>query len=206
MNSKLKITVVIIFLISACRKEPINHNISAEKPGQNVSLTLADAKEFISQINPDSAKVLTKIKIDWKLAQNDTTNDRNKWTVVLEGQPTYQGYKQGYRELVILKDNDSRKIGAKILEILPEAIYLQKTRKTSAADFTGRVFEYDLNYNLTGGRLYSNGKPIGLIKQFSQQEQTTQTNQGLKEINPFNGAQGKLMLYAVAFWPLGLLW
>ncbi|QNN42967.1 hypothetical protein [Pedobacter roseus] len=198
MNSKLKITVVIIFLISACRKEPINHNISAEKPGQNVSLTLADAKEFISQINPDSAKVLTKIKIDWKLAQNDTTNDRNKWTVVLEGQPTYQGYKQGYRELVILKDNDSRKIGAKILEILPEAIYLQKTRKTSAADFTGRVFEYDLNYNLTGGRLYSNGKPIGLIKQFSQKDLIENKNQGLRDLNPFSGAQGKLMLLAVA--------
>ncbi len=78
MNSKLKITVVIIFMISACRKEPINHNISAEKQGQNVSFTLADAKEFISQINPDSAKVLNKIKIDRKPANNDTTKNGNK--------------------------------------------------------------------------------------------------------------------------------
>ncbi len=193
MNLKLKITVVIIFTISACRKEPINHNISAEKPGQNISLTLADAKEFISQINPDSAKVLTKIRIDWKLAKNDTTKDGNKWTVVLEGQPTYQGYKQGYREVVILRDNDSRKIGAKILEIIPEAIYLQKNRKMSASDFTGRVFEYDLNYKLTGGRLYSEGKPVGIIQQFSQKEQIDQANHMLKEPNPFSGAQGKIM-------------
>jgi hypothetical protein len=193
MNSKLKITVVMIFLISACRKEPVNLNISAKKPGKNVSLTLADAKEFISKINPDNAKVLTKIKIDWKLAKNDTTKDGNKWTVPLEGQPTYQGCKQGYRELVILRDKDSRKIGAKILEIIPEAIYLQKKRKTSASDFTGRVFEYDLNYKLTGGRLYSEGKPVGSIQQFSQTEQVDQANRLLKELNPFSGAQGKIM-------------
>jgi hypothetical protein len=107
MNSKLKIAALIFFLISACRKEPINPNISTEKPGQNISLNLAEAKEYISQINPDSAKVLTKIKIDWKLAKNDSTKGGNKWTILLEGQPIYQGYKQGYRELVILREKDS---------------------------------------------------------------------------------------------------
>ncbi|MBO9674167.1 MAG: hypothetical protein J7577_12025 [Sphingobacteriaceae bacterium] len=197
MNAKLKIVIVIVLLISACRKEPINSNISAEKPGQNVSLTLADAQEFIAQINPDSGKVLTKIKIDWKLAKNDITKNGNKWTVILEGQPIYQGYKQGYRELVILRDRNSRAISAKILEIIPEAIYLQKKRKANASDFTGRVFEYDLNYNLTGGRLYSGGKPIGLIKQLPQKDLIGNTNQKPRTINPFSGAQGKLMLLAV---------
>lgn len=193
MKSKLKIATVIFFVISACRKDPINPTISTEKPGQNISLNLAEAKEYISQINPDSAKVLTKIKIDWKLAKNNPTNDGNRWTVPLEGQPIYQGYKQGYRELVILRDKDSRKIGAKILEIIPEAIYLQKKRKTRATDFTGRVFEYDLNYQLTGGRLYSEGKPVGTIHQFSPKQQLDHANHMLKELNPFSGAQGKVM-------------
>lgn len=191
MKSKLKIVTVIFFLISACCKEPINPNIPAEKHGQNISLNLKDAKEYISQTNPDSAEFLTKI--NWRLAKNDTKKNGNKWTVPLEGQPTYQGYKQGYRELVILREEDSRKIGAKILEIIPEAIYLQKKRKTSASDFTGRVFAYDLNYKLAGGRLYSEGKPVGTIQQFSPKEQVDQANNMLKELNPFSGAQGKIM-------------
>lgn len=197
MNAKFKLTTVIIFLLSACHKEPINSDLSAEKVVQQASLTLEDAKAYIHKIEPDSAKALNKISIDWTRAQNDSTNSANKWTILLEGQPTYQGYKQGYRELVILKDKKSQKIGAKILEIIPDAIYLQTKRKMSASDFTGRVFEYDLNYKLTGGRLYSSGKPVGLIKRVPQKHLNQNANQKLWDISPFIGAQGKLMLRAV---------
>ncbi|MGM9475251.1 hypothetical protein ACS5PU_02430 [Pedobacter sp. GSP4] len=197
MNTKLKTATIIIFLISACRKDPVDHNLSAENPQHNVLFTLSDARAFIQQIEPDSSKALGKISINWKLAKKEGTNGANRWTVLLEGQPTYQGYKQGYRQLVIVRDQNTKHIGAKILEVIPEAIYLQKKRKASASDFTGRVFEYDLNYKLTGGRLYSAGKPVGNIKKFSRADQIDQANQMLREPNPFSGAQGKLMLLAV---------
>jgi len=160
-------------------------------------LSLEEAKAYITQLQPDSGKILSKISIDWKRAKNDSTKSRNKWTILLEGQPVYQGYKQGYRELVILRDKKSRKIAAKILEVIPEAIYLQTKRKTSASDFTGRVFEYDLNYNLTGGRLYSGGKPVGLISRQRQKDLSEHIDQKFREVNPFRGVQGKLMLLAV---------
>lgn len=197
MNTKFKILIIIIFLISSCRKDAIENNLPQEKWAQYPSLTLADAKAFIDRIDPNSVKILSKISIDWKLAKNDSTENGNKWTVLLEGQPTYQGYKQGYRELVILRDKNSRKIKAKILEIIPEAIYLQTRRIASASDFTGRVFEYDLNYNLTGGRLYSEGKLVGLIRKPSREHLTGNTSHKLSDLNPFRGAQGKLMLLAV---------
>ncbi len=119
MNTKLKITTVIIFLLSACHKEPINGDLSTEKPVQQVSLSLEDAKAYIDQIEPDSGKVLSKISIDWTRAKNDRTKSGNKWTIQLEWQPIYQGYKQGYRELVILRDKKSQKIGAKIFPQVP---------------------------------------------------------------------------------------
>lgn len=197
MNTRLKLTTIIFMLLSACHKDPINGELSAEKPVQQTSLSLEDAKAYIDQIEPDSGKVLSKISVDWKLAKNDSTKSGNKWTILLDGQPIYQGYKQGYRELVILRDKKSHKISAKILEIIPEAIYLQTKRKTSASDFTGRVFEYDLNYNLTGGRLYSGGKRVGLISKQSPKDLLDHANQKLREANPFKGVQGKLMLMAV---------
>ncbi|KIA92225.1 hypothetical protein OC25_17440 [Pedobacter kyungheensis] len=197
MNTKFKLTTVIIFLLSACHKEPINSDLAEEKPVQQASLSLEDAKGYIDQIEPDSAKVLSKISIDWTRARNNSTGSGNKWTILLNEQPTYQGYKQGYRELVILRDKNRQKIAAKILEIIPEAIYLQTKRKISASDFTGRVFEYDLNYNLTGGRLYSSGKPVGLIRQIAQKDLNQNANQKLLDVTHFRGAQGKLMLRAV---------
>jgi hypothetical protein len=195
MNPKSKITIIFILLIliSACGKEPVKDLNPAETAGTNSSLKLSEAKEFISQLDPDSSKAMAKIKVDWKLAKNEATQNGNKWTVLLEGQPTYQNYKQGYRKLVILRNPQSQKIEAKILEIVPDAIYLQRNRIAKASDFTGRVFEYDLNYKLAGGRLYSEGKPVGLIKQLTEQEQIDQANRKLKELSPFSGAQGKLM-------------
>jgi len=192
MNTHIKFSIILILMVSACRKERINHD-SPANPDHNVSLTLADAKQFISQTNPDSSTALSEINVDWELARTTTIQNGNKFTIPLSGQPIFQGYKQGYRELVILRNKKSQKPEAKILEIIPDAIYLQKQRKASNSDFTGRVFEYDLNYNLTGGRLYSEGKAVGKIRQFPKTQQTGPLNQGLKDLNPFNGAQGKVM-------------
>lgn len=192
MNAKLKTTMLFVLLICACQKEPINNKIATNEVS-NISISLDEAKNFMAQVDKDSSKAMSKIKVDWKLAQSVPTRNGNKWTILLEGQPTYQNYKQGYRQLVILRDPVSKNIGAKILEVIPDAIYLQRNQMARAADFTGRVFEYNLNYKLTGGRVYSDGKPVGLIKQFSVQEQLDQANKMLKELNPYRGIQGKIM-------------
>ena len=193
MNSKLKLTILLILLISACQKEPINDANLVPNETTKISLSLDEAKNFISHVDPDSSNALLKIKIDWQLAKSEPIHNGNKWVILLEGQPTYQNYKQGYRELVILKNHKTEKIEARVLEIIPDAIYMQTRRKVRAADFTGRVFEYNLNYKLTGGRLYSDGKPVGLIRQFTENEQLEQANKILKEPSPFSGIQGKIM-------------
>jgi len=149
--------------------------------------------DFIAGIDPDSSSALSKIRVNWDLAKNEATAQGNKWTIILDGQPTYQNYKQGYRQLVILKDKKSHQIGARILEIIPDAIYLQKNRVSRISDFTGRVFQYDLNYRLTGGRVFSNGKAIGKMRQSTEKEKIEQANQKLREVSPFFAAQGKLM-------------
>lgn len=197
MKSNLKIFILFILFTCGCKKEKLDDTIPQADPAEKPSLSLSEAKEFILGMDPDSNRILRKIKIDWQLAKSVATRGGNKWTVLLDGQPTYQNYKQGYRELVILR-NKAMQIEAKILEIIPEAVYLQEKLKAKASNFTGRIFKYDLNYNLTGGRLYSDGKPVGIIQQFSKQEQITRANQGLKKVNPFRGVQGKLMLLAPA--------
>ena len=193
MNSKLKITIFLMLLTVACKKESVNNDNLKQNTTQKTTLTLDDAKDFISMVNQDSSKVLAKINIDWELARNEHTYAGNKWIIPLEGQPTYQNYKQGYRQFVILRNSETQKVESKILEIIPDGIYLQKNKIARAADFTGRVFEYNLNYKLTGGRVFSNGKPVGRIQQFSRYQQIVQANLMLKEPNPFRGAQGKLM-------------
>jgi len=193
MNSHIKLSIIIIFVISACRKEPVDKNNSPSNQSHTPSLTLADAKQFMDNLDPDSSLSLAKIKIDWELATTTTVRDGNKWIVTLPGQPIYQGYKQGYRELVVLRNNQTQQPEAKILEIIPDAIYLQKNHIASTSDFTGRVFEYDLNYKLTGGRLYSDGRAIGRIQQFNSAQQLQEPGQGLKDLNPFSGTQRKTM-------------
>ncbi len=192
MNAKLKTTMLFVLVICACQKEPINNKIVTNEVS-NISISLDEAKNFMAQVDKDSSKAMAKIKVDWKIAQNVPIRNGNKWTILLEGQPTYQNYKQGYRQLVILRDPVSKNIGAKILEVIPDAIYLQKNQIARAGDFTGRVFVYNLNYKLTGGRLYSGGRPVGVIKQFSMQEELDQANKILKGVDPHRGMQGKVM-------------
>lgn len=192
MNAKLKTAMLFVLVICACQKEPINNKIVTNDVS-NISISLDEAKNFMAQVDKDSSKAMAKIKVDWKLAQSVPIRNGNKWTILLEGQPTYQNYKQGFRQLVILRDPVTKNIGAKILEVIPDAIYLQRNRLARAADFTGRVFVYNLNYKLTGGRVYIDGKPVGLIKQFSTQEQVDQANKMLKDVNPYSGIQGKIM-------------
>lgn len=189
MKAKIKILAIIIALFSGCQKDKLENPKSLREQGNPVNLTLEEAKSFVSTMHQDSTKSLQRININWKSA----ISRGGTWTVPLAGQPIYQNYKQGYRELAITRDPRNNLIKARILEIIPDAIYLQRERQSNAKTFTGRVFEYNLNYKLVGGRLLSGGKPVGEIKQISERERIDNANKMLAESGSLNGLQGKLM-------------
>lgn len=193
MNSKFKPIALLILLVIACKKEPIGNAKTQSKVTGKTNLTLDDAKAFIGNMPSDSSTFLQKTKLNWDSAYRR----KNNWVVRLKGQPIYQNYAQGYRELTISKNKQNQIIEARILETIPDAIYLQKTGKSESETFTGRVFEYDLNYKLKAGRLYSAGKPVGEIKQLSKEEEIQNANNSLNKVQSLNGIQGKIMLAMV---------
>jgi len=190
MNTKLKQFALLILLVIGCKKEPIENVETQNNLPSQTNLTLDDAKAFIANTPGDSSKFLKKTRLNWDSAYSRGRN----WVVRLKGQPMYQRYAQGYRELTISRNKQNQFIEARILEIIPDAIYLQKTGKSEAETFTGRVFEYDLNYKLKGGRLFSEGKLVGEIKQLSKEEKIQNANNSLNKLHSLNGMQGKIML------------
>ncbi|MFF5380786.1 hypothetical protein [Pedobacter suwonensis] len=192
MKTKLKIFILFMFTLSACKKDSQEQYSPAPFP-TNITLTLADAKAYIAQAQNDQANessVINDLQLDWQTATNTILKDGNIWKLTLAGRPIYQGVEQGYRQLAIKRNSKTNEIEARIVEVLPDAIYLQKGNVRNS-NFTGRVFEYDLAYKLTGGQLYSDGKQIGEIgpkENFELQKQGV-----LGDLNPLKGAQGKLM-------------
>jgi len=196
MKTKIKILAIIIFIFFSCRKdrtESINHQLSQAK----ITLTLADARAFIEQKQnrqTEDSSVLKDLALDWQTAVSTITKDGNIWKLNLSGRPVYQGVEQGYRQLAIRRNSKNGIIEARILEVIPDAIYLQKG-KISKSGFTGRVFEYDMAYKITGGQLYSEGKQVGEI---GPKENFELEKQGLLgDLNPLKGSQGKLMMMQV---------
>lgn len=105
---------------------------------------------------------LARLKPDWKKAQSFNNTTGNYWLISLSGQPEFNNVKQGYRKLAFLKDS-SGKLQARILEIIPDALYFQRRRTITTADFAGRIFIYDQEYHLLGGKVFANGKMTGEI-------------------------------------------
>lgn len=104
---------------------------------------------------------LNKYPIRWQNAKTIPTKTGNRITIPIPGKPTYQNIKQGYRQLSIQIDPNTKSITGNILEIIPDAIYFQKKQKVNKADFTGRILEYNLNYHFQKGRIYAGGYQIG---------------------------------------------
>ena len=174
MRNRIKILFLLLLASSACRKEEV------ELPKQlatNEKITIQEARTWVAQHSED--KVLKKYPIQWSDAKSISTDDGNRLAISLSGQPTYQGYKQGYRQLSIQKNKDTKQIEGKVLEIIPDAIYFQGKRRVDHIDFTGRIFEYDLDYKLTKGLLYANGKVIG--------ESRPATNIEVQQYNQLDG-------------------
>jgi hypothetical protein len=152
MKKKLIYSVFFLSLLIACRK-PASEPASLPAPTKDLSL-----RQIQQWYHADTAESL-----NWKGAENIHTDKANYWLVGLPGQPTFQLIKQGYRKLVFYRDSASQ-IQQRILEIIPDGNYLQRKGKVSQDDFTGRIFTYDRNYHLIGGRLYAGGKVTGLIR------------------------------------------
>jgi hypothetical protein len=195
MKTKFKILALLLLTFSACQKDVIGELPGNTIPGK-INLTKADAKAFIDSqktIYADSNAALENP--NWNEARSIATKNGNIWKINLAGQPTFQHIKQGYRQLAIRRNLKTNAIEARILEIIPDAIYLQKEKYASQKTFTGRIFQYDLAYRLKGGQLFSGGKQIGEIG--TKEQFDKQPVQGLKDLNPLNGVQGKVMMVQV---------
>ncbi|WP_316795085.1 hypothetical protein [Pedobacter agri] len=192
MKTKFKIVTLFLIAFSACKKDSIEQ-LNPVQSSTKINLTLTDAKSYIEQERnhpSNDSSIINDLHLDWQTAQNTITKDGNTWKLNLTGRPIYQGIEQGYRQLAIKRNSKTSEINARIIEVIPDAIYLQKGNVRNS-NFTGRVFEYDLTYKLTGGQLYSDGKQVGEIGPKENFEQ--QKTQILGDLNPLRGAQEKLM-------------
>jgi len=194
MKTKLNILILLILTFSSCQKESIK-DTQAKSQSTETTLSKTDAMAYLNEkrnFSAHSNEILKELNLDWGKAVNVVTRNGNIWKINLSGQPIYQNVKQGYRQLAVRRDRKTHKIEARILETIPDAIYLQKGKGISAATLTGRVFQYDLSYSLIGGQLFSQGKQVGRIGQ--EENIGSRPNQGLKDLNPLKGIQGKAMM------------
>lgn len=175
MKTKLICLMLMITCIVSCKKD--QHPVIPESISQindsSRNLSKEQVKDWYNTYVSASSNLqaqaanklfpLSSLPISWEKLQSLNNKKGNYWLVHLGGQPTFQNVKQGYRKLAFIRDF-SGTIQARILEIIPDVIYIQRKLKASTSDFTGRIFIYDQNYKLLGGRVFSNGKLIGKIK------------------------------------------
>lgn len=198
MKTKLISMLLIMSVILSCRKDQqsITSNPTIKNSDSVKSLSLAEVKDWygknvsntssqknlnaVTAVNGKTTFSLSSLPFTWDKIQSVVNKKGNYWLVYLGGQPTFKNVKQGYRKLAFIKDSTGN-IQSRILEIIPDAIYLQRNQKATSADFTGRVFVYDQAYNLLGGEVYGNGKLMGKIK---PKPATTNTSNSLSATSP----------------------
>jgi hypothetical protein len=155
MKQKLFLIAICFLFIVSCNKDNSNSNLDTTANKKSDPPTIEQLKLWYK---PDSA-----FSINWnegKLFQNPVSP---YWEFNLSGRPTFQQLKLGYRKLVIFKDNKGV-LQDRILEIIPDAIYLQRKEQVRPADFCGRIFIYNHEHHLLSGKVYGNGKLMGLIR------------------------------------------
>ncbi len=174
MKTKLICLMLIMTGIVSCKKDqhlvtPTNLQIGDST--KNLSLkqvedwykTYMPASSGLQEQSTSKTFSLSSLSIAWENLQSVNNKKGNYWLVHLKGQPTFQNVKQGYRKLAFIRDSTGT-IQARILEIIPDVLYLQRKQKASTSNFTGRMFIYDQNYKLLGGQVFLNGQLIGRIK------------------------------------------
>jgi len=192
MKTKLISMLLLLSFIISCKKDEQSNlkSIPTQVTDTSKNLSLAQVKDWygenvnaISNVNNLNAISTTGIKksfnystltFSWDNLQSVSNNKGNYWIGYLGGQPTFKKVKQGYRKIAFMKDSTGE-IQSRILEIIPDGLYYQLKQKVTKADFTGRIFIYDQQYNLVGGQVFSAGKQIGLIKPKALNSTTSST-------------------------------
>jgi hypothetical protein len=152
MKQKIVVTLLLVGILAACRKELQNDPPDTEA---GTTLTLDEVRQWYK---PDTA-----LAVNWDAAEHIRYKQTDYWLLSIPGRPTFQKMQLGYRRLAFYRDSNL-KVRERILEIVPDGLYLQRTNRVSPADFTGRVFIYDSNYQFLGGRTFAAGRQTGTIK------------------------------------------
>ncbi|MDQ8051908.1 MAG: hypothetical protein REI78_02730 [Pedobacter sp.] len=174
----LTILILLFLTVSGCKKDPV-----IETPTTIEILSIKEAIEWLNR-QSDTSAILKKYKNDFSNAKSISLENGNRIVIPISGQPVYQNIRQGYRQISVHRNTENNNIEAKFLEIIPDAIYFQGKQRVSNSDFTGRIQEFDLNYKLIKGSVYSQGKQIGEIRPSTKDEIS-----GLKngELRPLSG-------------------
>jgi len=174
MKTKLFCLVLIISGIVSCKKEQTSITTETLSPNLDSSknLSIKQIKDWYNtqvslSLNLQNQTAnrnfsLSSLSFQWGKLESIKNTTGNYWLVHLEGQPSFENVKQGYRKLAFLQDTTGS-IQARILEIIPDVLYIQRKQNVSTSDFTGRVFIYNDSYALMEGYVLLKGKIIGQI-------------------------------------------
>ncbi len=173
--------IALLIIVQGCRKDlPPTH--TAHPGADTLSLTLDAAKKWLDgQPAPAATKTgnsvnrafsVRQLSIPWDKARTYSNRTNNYWIAPTDGEPVFSKYIKGYRKIVFFRTGPGA-ITARLLEIIPDGLYWQQKQQAKTADFTGRLFIYDLDYHLLGGKIFSGGKIAGEIK---PQNDHTQSN------------------------------
>ena len=175
MKTRFVSLMLIITCIISCKKDqrPFSEKSVSETNDSSKALLLQQVKEWysshvsaVANLQDQATKktfALSTLTISWDKIESLNNEKGNYWIVSIPGQPTFQNVKQGYRKLAFFRDS-SGTIQARILEIVPDVLYIQRKQIASTSDFTGRIFIYDQAYKLLGGEVLADGKIIGKIR------------------------------------------
>lgn len=195
MKNRIIVLFFLALTISACKKDqpklPVSQNQVRE------TITIEQAKLWLDSQTANT--VIKKYPIRWQTAKNIATDIGNRVIIPLPGQPTYQNFKQGYRQLSIERNPETQKIEGKFLEVIPDALYFQGKKKVESRDFTGRILEYDFEYQLEKGTIYSGGRIAGETRPANTNEKQAFAQMGSQVLfsqQPTAGSKGKISMMA----------
>lgn len=168
MKKRLNIIILFILAVTACQKNEIKDTAPAGNPVKD-QLDPAEAKRWWESqgkkkdIKPENIPEGPANVIDWGNIQSGKADTGNYLFVKISGTPTFQKVKQGFKTILFTK-NANGEINNYFLDIIPDAIQLQREQKITPATFTGRVFVYDKANKLLGGWIFLRGKRAGSIR------------------------------------------
>jgi len=188
IHRKTILAIVLLLTVVACKKE-VRSGKSNE--AQSFLFTLEAVKKWYQ---PE-----TGITVNWEQAEHHQAKTGEYWLVGIDGRPTFGNLKLGYRRLLFFK-NSQGEITEQVLEVIPDAFYLQRQQQVTGKNFTGRIFIFDRNRTLLGGLTYQNGKQIGSIKAAGKDTTRLQTDSAPVNCvwydDNYINADGELVVYA----------